>query len=761
MPVSTIGEQAEIWDRWCRWNLEKRKTAICIGLISSLERGRETTYGAPMAKRSGRRRRRVKKPSWFRRLLLRLVVFGGGAIALVILFYGVWASLFDLRQVGVMPQRSIVYDMDAKEYGRLHGENRLVVPLEKVSKHFINALLAREDSRFYKHPGIDPIGILRAIVRNATSLSVREGASTLTQQLARNSYQLTDRSLSRKLLEAMLALRMEAALSKDEILEHYINRIYFGSGVYGLETASRLYFDKPCSQLTLSEAATLAGIIRSPNRFSPLRNPEGAVKERNVVLNRMRELKMISDAEAQAASESKLRVAKVRKLGFQENYAMDMVRRELDLILADTQVEEGGLRIYTTIDPVLQSNATKALEAHLQKIEKRQGYKHPVRASFKVPDDGSEPQPPYLQGAAVVIDNRTGGIRALLGGRDYAESKFNRALLAERQVGSAFKPFVYACAFENGLLPGTFVDDGPIRPGEIPTAPNWRPGNSDQTFGGPEPASTGLIRSRNTMSIRVGEMAGLGRVREIATRIGIARQLPPGPSIYLGTFESTLRELTAAYTIFPNSGIKKQSYIIERIDSPSGTPIYRASHLQAQLMDPSVAWLASSVLEEVIRRGTGASARANGFKVPAAGKTGTTDNYKDAWFVGYTSTLTCGVWVGLDQPKPIMPRGYGSTLALPIWTAIMQQADRDRYPAEEFKPPVPLESHAVCAVSSLLATRGCRNARTAYDIELPVNLVPRQACRLHRGAVVDRARQPREEGFGDRVIDSLRGLFRR
>src|SRR6266704_2440124 len=468
-------------------------------------------------KRNGSRRFRF---GW-KVTLLALLVAAGFAI---FLFYGTWAQTFDMKNVGEMPERNTVYDVDGKIYSRLAGANRLKVSLSEVSPFFINAVLAREDARFYEHKGVDWRGILRALVRDITSGSAREGASSITQQLARNSLPLGGRTLSRKLLEAMVAFRIEHQFTKQQILELYVNRIYFGTGCYGVETASQLYFGKSASKLNLSEAVLLAGLIRSLNRFSPLRNPEGAAMQRNAVLERMVALKRISPAQAEEAKRTKIAAHPKRLPFIQENYAMDAVQRDLNQLLTQDQIDNGGLSIYTTLDPAVQNAAQDALEKQLTKIEHQSNFHHPLKASYKPPENGEgDSSMPYLEGAVVVIDNGSGGIRALVGGRDYAQSKFNRALApANRQVGSAFKPFVYAIAFTHGLLPGGAISDGPIQPGEIDGAGNWSPANSDATYGGIMPCSYGLIHSRNTMSVRVGQFAGLDSVQEVATTLGLS-----------------------------------------------------------------------------------------------------------------------------------------------------------------------------------------------------------------------------------------------
>ncbi|PYI75216.1 MAG: hypothetical protein DMF01_08285, partial [Verrucomicrobia bacterium] len=395
------------------------------------------------------------------KITLLILLLGAGFA--VFLFYGTWAQTFDMKNVGEMPERNTVYDVDGKIYSRLAGANRLKVSLSEVSPFFIAAVLAREDTRFYEHKGIDWRGILRALVRDITSGSAKEGASSITQQLARNSLPLGGRTLSRKVLEAMVALRIERQFTKQQILELYVNRIYFGTGCYGVETASQLYFGENASKLNLSEAALLAGLIRSPNRFSPLKNPEGAAMQRNAVLDRMVALKKISLQQAEEAKTIKIVTHPKRVRQIQENYAMDAVQRDLNQLLTQDQIDNGGLSIYTTLDSTVQNSAQDALEKQLTKIEHQSNFHHPLKADYKPPENGEgDSAMPYLEGAVVVIDNASGGIRALVGGRDYAQSKFNRALVpANRQIGSAFKPFVYTIAFSHGLLPSTAISDGP------------------------------------------------------------------------------------------------------------------------------------------------------------------------------------------------------------------------------------------------------------------------------------------------------------
>ncbi len=617
------------------------------------------------ANRKGATERRkpvVLKTHWKWRLLFVFAVIGGVICAI----YATWASFYDLKALTAMPQRTLVYDYKGQPFGRLAGQDRVTVPIEKVSPHFVNALLAREDTRFYSHVGIDPYGIARAVVRNAISGRAMQGASTLTQQLARNSFTLGGKNLHRKLLEAFVSLRIEWNFSKREILESYVNRIYFGSGYWGVETASQAYFGKPSAQLTLSEAGILAGLIRSPQRFSPFRNPEGSLIQRDTVLGRMAELGMISQQEAEAAKQEPLRLNEERRLTAEQNYATDLIEQELSMLLDDDQIAAGGLRVFTTIDPVLQKAAQESLDRHLTAIEGRKGFRHPRRAAFKPADQSGTP---YLQGAVVVIDHRTGGLRAIVGGRDFGESRFNRALLSSRQVGSTFKPFVYAEAYARGVVnPGSPVSDGPIRRREIAKAPTWRPGNSDGTFRGTLPAEEGLILSRNTMSARVGNLAGLGNVRKMGAAMGLG-ELPDFPSIYLGAFESSLKNMTLAYAALAAEGVKHPMRVIDVVQNPEGKVIYRSKKGGQRVFPRRIARMVTDGLAKAMARGTGSGSAYKGW---AAGKTGTTNDFRDAWFIGYHRTLTCGVWVGLDQPAQIMPKGYGATLALPVWGEVMK-----------------------------------------------------------------------------------------
>jgi penicillin-binding protein 1A len=695
------------------------------------------------------------------RFLFALIVEGIVAVGLVVAVYLGWSLSFDLRQVGHIPERCWIYDVDGNVYSRLYGENRILVNVNQISPLFKKALLAREDSRFYEHHGVDLVGVSRAFTSNLSHFMLLQGGSTITQQLARNSFDLGKRDLSRKILEAFMALRIELTFSKDQILDYYTNRIYFGSGYYGLEAAARAYFGKSAAQVNLPEAATLAGLIRSPNRYSPINNPSGAVAQRNEVLARMAELGYISTSDEQTAKATALKTSGKKSSVPQQNYAMDALYHELQGIVSQDEIDSGGLKIYTTLDPALQLAADSAVDSFLTQIEDKSDYKHPRKSAYTESDRANEEGTPYLQGAALVIDNHSGGIRAIVGGRDYKDSKFDRALQAVRAVGSTAKPFIYAAGYESGLFPGSQISDDPIRPGEVPEAPRWSPGNSDGSSRGVLPLRDGLIFSRNTMTIRVAERVGLGKVQSLLTEAGLGNNIPKLPSIYLGAFGATLKDVTAAYTAFPSGGVRREPYLIERIDDKQGRVLYQAHPLQRQTLKPAISWMTAETLEGVLSRGTAASAKSLGLDRTAAGKTGTTDDYKDAWFVGFTNSLTCGVWVGFDQPQTIEQRGYGAALALPIWVKIMEKASRTKYPDGEFTPPEPVLQVQLCSVSNAIATDECRAAGTAYQITLPQSMVPSQNCQVHKGEPINPNSEPADNGnnLRQRFLDSVKKLF--
>jgi len=673
------------------------------------------------------------------RLILKLGTLCGLValigIGVVLGVYSLMAKNYDLKKLGTMPRSSVVFDCHGNEIGKLHGTGARFVPIHQVSQHFVNALLIREDARFYDHGGIDPTGVLRAAYRNIFR-NKREGASTITMQLARNSFKelMSQKTLHRKLIEVMLARRIENNYTKEQILEFYVNRIFFGSGIYGVEMASLSYFGKRASEMTLSESAMLAGIIRGPNRFSPFRHYDDANSERKIVLKRMLSEGAIQDKDFKTAMTQRVRVLKQRPVQKKSinSYALDAIRRDLDDALSESNVEDGGLKIYTSIDLRLQRVAERAIEEGLLSIEKWPGYRHQTKKQFEL--RGAKGTPNYLQGAAVLLNNETGAILAIVGGRSIKHSLFNRATTAKRPIGSVFKPFVYTAAFNAGLMPGSLIDDGPLREGEIKSInAAWDPKNADRKSMGLQSASYGLIKSRNTMSVRVGNIAGLKSVIKTANNVGInIADEKISPQLFLGNLDCDLESLTSAYTVFPNNGSRVPAFTINYIEDRRGKVFYRAAAQSYPALPAAPCELTAKILERVVSTdGTGARARSLGFRKPAGGKTGTTNDFKDTWFVGFTDKVTCGVWAGLDEPKSIISGAYGSNVALPIWTRIMFACEKYGYPANEMISAATMAEITLCRTSGQLPGRNCKKSGNTYREKIPHDLVPMHLCHVH------------------------------
>ncbi|MES2440026.1 MAG: transglycosylase domain-containing protein [Verrucomicrobiota bacterium] len=681
------------------------------------------------------------------KLLARLagypVVAGLYGLAFLAIVYGFRAQKYDLSKIHAMPERSIIRDRLGEELGRIHGDKRSIVPLKDVSENFRKAILAREDERFYQHGAFDVIGIGRAALENIKGK--RQGASTLTQQLASDVFKLKagekrgdiPRQIDRKLLEIAIAVRLEASLEKDEILEAYINQINWGKSIKGIGEASRIYFEKHPSELTLSQSALLAGIVRGPDAYNPFKSMEASTRERGTTLDRMVAAGVISKAEADAAKLEPIEVRPEYRREARQSYAMLAISRDLEVILEKENIELGGLDVTTTIDLRVQHKGEEALDKKLREVERYSGYPHQTRSAWNSLPEETRAAPEYLQGAAVVVENRTGAVLAVIGGRDANESPLNRAIKADRQLGSLFKPFVYLAAFDQGLRPDTAISDGPLQPGEIKGGRNWHPHNSDGKFGGMEAASTGLIRSRNTMSVRVGNYAGIPKVKEVARMAGFRTPMPESPVSFLGSWNATPWEVATAYTIFPNDGTRYRPYLISQIKDRDGNILWPPKDSNLTLSYPAAksgsAWSVSRILNEVATRGTAAAVSRLGFDKPCGGKTGTTDDYKDAWFAGYTSTLSCAVWVGFDIPKKTIDKGYGATLALPVWVDIMKTADRLGYKAGKLNSKVNLVEMELCRLSGKRATAGCREAGTHYIDEVPADIAlpGNDLCPIH------------------------------
>lgn len=662
--------------------------------------------------------------------------------------YGVRSLAYDLAEVRNMPERTTVLDRTGKEIARLHGENRNIVPLSQIASSFEDALLAREDSRFRSHPGVDPMGLARSVIQNIKRRGMAQGGSTLTMQLARNTFNLQNPTLQkmgvksqlieldRKFLEIAVSFRIELFYSKDEILEAYVNRIFWGHSYRGIEAASRNYFGKSAADLTLSESAMLAGIIRGPNAFTPHRYPERAKRERDATLDSMVREKFLSEEEAERAKKETLQIRKTPEV--KVGWSFNVIQRELEEILSRENIKRGGLTITTTLDSVLQSISEDTLESQLRSIESRPGYKHTKRVTWQRNPQGD---PDYLQGAIVLLDTNTGAVRTLVGGRSVAESSYDRAQWSRRSAGSLFKPFVYLAAYEKGMLPETWVDDTPLRRGEVAGAAAGWPANADGKYSTRMRTADSLIRSRNAATVRVGAYAGVKAVLEVARASGLLQKGNADPTLFLGTAAASPWELAQAYTTFPNGGSRVIPYLIDKIQDSSGEILYETKPFKQIVSRPETAGLIHNLLREVTTKGTATSLRStHGFRAPAAGKTGTTNDYKDAWYAGYTSSLTGVVWVGLDQPQTIVESGYGGSLALPIWAQIFKKASslRDvggsaRYPAGDLDPNLVYSRVTLCRLSGKRVTNGCQASGTAYQDLVPEGIVPphNDLCPVH------------------------------
>jgi penicillin-binding protein 1A len=591
------------------------------------------------------------------------------------------------------PESTLVYDANDQVITALFEEHRIAVPLDQISPHVRHAIVAIEDKHFFQHHGLDYPRIAKSALVNLRAGEIVEGGSTITQQLVRSLLLTRAQTYSRKLKEAVLAIRLEERYSKPQILEAYLNRIYFGDGYYGIEAAALGYFGKHASELDPNEAATLVALVKGPAHYSLSKAPERCEKRRNLVLSRMRDEGSLSEQEFQAAVATPLhgpidgQAAGPRRDPRQPTeagYFRHTITRELLERFGADAVYTGGLRVYTTFDPKLQALAEEAIQSRLRTIP-------PSRET-------TEP----LQGALVAIEPDTGFVRAIVGGRDYDESPFNRATEARRQPGSAFKPFIYATALESGMLPSSQLDDldEPIETQEGP----WLPAGEH------EPSRVrlrdALAQSSNRAAAHLLQDVGVRRTLDLVSRCGITSPMPMVPSVALGTGEMTLFELTSAYGVFANRGVWKEPTVIRRVEDRAGHSIYRGSPVERRVVSEATAYLMTSMMADVVNHGTASTAKSSGFVGKAAGKTGTSNDYTDAWFVGYTPHIVTGVWFGYDTPQSIMRRGVAGVVAVPAWARFMIAATsgvRDDW----FERPGSLVPVKLCRISGLLATDHC------------------------------------------------------
>lgn len=649
-----------------------------------------------------------------------------------------------------------IYADDDTLIGELKVERGIYLPLKAIPKDLINAVVSVEDSRFWKHKGFDYIAILRAAIKDILHVRIKEGGSTITQQLAKITFLTPEKTITRKIKEIALARKIEESLSKEEILELYLNRVYLGHGAYGVEMASRVYFGKSARDLNLSESALLAGLIKAPSLYSPYNNIMLAKDRQRTVLQRMEEEGFIRPDQRERAEKQPLHFTTLRGGVEANNYFIEYIRRYLEEKYGEEMVYKGGLKVYTTLDRKAQVAAAKALQAGLRDLDKRRGWRGPLEhrkvdpekelknkeTGFQIPENYTDTttglvlkvnpreaiikargiigrlsidnarwasniidpksgktthlkdfsldkilksgdvvrvrflsvsgnkvelsleQDPLVEGAVVAIDPNTGFIKALIGGYDYSRSEFNRALYAKRQPGSAFKPIIYAAALDAGFTPASIIKDEPVTyPGGAKG--EWSPENYDHKFYGPTRLRDALAYSRNVVTVRLLESVGVDRVIEFARRLGIEGTMPHDLSLALGSMTTTPYELCSAYAVFASGGIRMRPLAIKYITDARGSVLESNEPEGEQVMSPDTAFLITSMMEDVVNYGTGWRVKALGR--PVAGKTGTTNDYRDAWFVGYTPEFVACVWVGFDDMRPLGNQETGARAASPIW----------------------------------------------------------------------------------------------
>ncbi len=566
-------------------------------------------------------------------------------------------------------QANLIVDYQENIIGFLGEERRIFVPLNKIPDHAKKAFLAAEDAQFYRHKGIDFFSLLRALLKNLISGRIVQGGSTITQQVAKSLLLSPERTFSRKLKEMILAWQMEKHLTKDEILTIYLNHIYLGEGAYGVEAASLTYFGKHVWELDLLEAATLAGLPPGPTRFSPLNNPNAALQRRNYVLKRMEEVGFISaDLANKLLTQPLLVNPRNVNIPAYGAYFIDLVKAEIEKLLPKEILEQGGLRIKTTLDVEWQRRGYENMLTWLNK-----NYKSDL---------------PEM--AAVCLNNADGGIRFLIGGKNYLQSAYNRAVLGKRQAGSAFKPFIWTEALEKGVVnPNSIIPDEPITLPGADAGKDWSPGNYDGKYMGPVSLKEGIVHSRNTVAVRLALLLGIDNLSDLVKKLDFKFPLPLNLSIALGTYEVTPLELTSAFTVFPTLGHRLTPRVIEAIYDQiyEGKIIYQSEPQSKQVFSAETISIMNDFLEGVVKYGTGRCASALG--VPAGGKTGTTQDYKDAWFIGFTADYTCGVWVGYDKARTLQRGETGGRIACPLWLALMQSIKHQMKALPFYQPPIP------------------------------------------------------------------------
>jgi len=720
----------------------------------------------------------VKQKTIFFILLIISIILGSS-------FGAFMGYLRDLPQIKLLEEyqpKTItkVYSNNDELIAEFFQENRVLIPLTKIPKLLKDALLAAEDSRFYNHYGIDFKGIIRAIWSNIRAGKIVEGGSTLTQQLSKVLFLTPEKTISRKLKEAVLALQIERRYSKDKILEMYLNQIYLGSGSYGVEAASQTYFGKSVIDLDLPEAALIAGLPKAPSFYSPFNNIDKSKRRRDHVLRRLAALGHISKGELEYALSTPIKLSHTKRRINRFPYFIEYIRQNLEKKHGNAAIYKGGLNVYTTLDIEMQEYAQKDLREGLRKLDKRRGFRPIIRerdttldhtqkipsvynvgsiisgkivkiesnsiflkiddlkgrillknmdwakiknpfTHFKIGDviearilniydrgsikyEMALEQEPEVEGAIVAIQPETGAIKAMVGGYDFYKSQFNRVTQAKRQPGSSFKPFIYAAAIDNGYTAADIIIDSPIIYKDPSKNENWKPKNFSNKFYGPITIRNALENSRNVATIRLLDKIGVNTVIDYTHRMGIKSDLHPYLSLGLGSFEVTPLELTSAFGIFSNKGIRVEPYSILYVTDIEGKLLEENHPVVSDVLSPDTSFIITNLLKGVVEHGTGW--RAKSLRRPVAGKTGTTNDFRDAWFIGYVPHLVTGVWVGLDDNSSLGEDETGSRAASPIWVNFMNNVLRD-WPIEDFNLPENITLVKIDAKTGLLPSENC------------------------------------------------------
>lgn len=672
--------------------------------------------------------------------LVVMVMFGMGAA------YGSWARACAgaaCPSIGVLesyrPTQALkVYAADGRLIREVGTEHRTVLRLSDMSPATPVAFVAVEDKRFFEHGGIDSRGILRAVKSNIVAMGYAEGFSTITMQLARNVWQEklpSTKSIRRKVREMRVALELERTYTKERILELYLNQIYLGGSAYGVEAGSQRYFGKPARDLNVAEAALLAAIANVPGRYDPRRFPERALRRRNLVLRLMEDQGFLTHEECERWKAYPIALSSREDFGDVAPYFVEWVRRQLYARFGDDIYTE-GYKVYTTLDLDMQMSAERALDRQLEKIETGEfgQYNHLTYRQYLEEDDpeGKRSITPYLQGAVVTVDADSGYVRAMVGGRDYQDSEFNRATQAERQAGSTFKPFVLSAAIRANKPASYIVDDAPVSIMQNDTLP-WEPQNFDDRFYGPMTLRRGITLSRNLVAVQLGRELGLPAVIGEAQRYGLSTALPRFPALFLGAASVIPIEMASAYTSFATLGTRSAPVGILRVEDVRGNIVWQPQVRRDNVIDRQRAWIITDILKDVVDRGTAARAvRLNGqFRHPAGGKTGTTNDGTDVWFIGFTPEMVTAVWIGLDEPRKIKANAQGGLLAAPVWAEMMNDVYERRPAPRNWQQPDGFFLVEVDNTTGYRTTPFCPREVRHIEWFIP-GTEPTEPCPVHR-----------------------------